>query len=62
MGIDVDKLPVSALKREAIIEAKGVLSEISAQIKELDELRKLGMTADYNTLMKVFSKLSDLSS
>jgi len=62
MGIDEDKLPVSALKREAIIEAKGVLSEISAQIKELDELRKLGMTADYNTLMKVFSKLSDLSS
>ena len=62
MGIDEDKLPVSALKREAIVEAKGVLSEISGHIKELEELRKLGMTADYESLMKVFSKLSDLSS
>jgi len=62
MGIDEDKLPVSALKREAIVEAKGVLAEISGQIKGLEELRKLGMTADYDTVMKVFTRLSDLSS
>ena len=62
MGIDEDKLPVSALKREAILEAKAILAEISAAVTELGELRKLGMRADYDDTMRVMSKLSDLSS
>ena len=62
MGIDEDKLPVSALKREAINEAKGILSKISIAVHELADLRKLGMRADYDQIMSVMSKLSDLSS
>lgn len=38
------------------------MAEISGHIKELDELRKVGMRADYDTVMKVMSKLGDLSS
>lgn len=33
MDIDEDKLPVSGLKREVILEAKSVLGEISEYIK-----------------------------
>ena len=43
MGIDEDKLPVSALKKEAIVEAKAILAQISASVNDLTELRKLGM-------------------
>lgn len=40
MGIDESKLPVSALKREAIVEAKSILAKLSVSVKELAELRK----------------------
>ena len=46
MGIDKDKLPVSALKKEAIQNALEVLKDIAKGIDELDELRKIGMRAD----------------
>ena len=62
MGIDETKLPVSALKREAIDEAKAILSKLSVSITELAELRKLGMRADYDEIMVVMSMLSELSS
>lgn len=62
MGIDENKMPVSALKKEAIMEAKGVLAEISGTIKELDELRKIGIRADYDEVQKVFVRLGKLSS
>lgn len=62
IGIDQDKLPISSLKRDAILEAKGVLAEISGKIKELDELKKIGMRADYDEVMKVYVRLSKLSS
>ena len=61
MHIDNDKLPVSQLKRDVIIEARDVLGEISKQIKELDELRKVGLRADYDQMMAVFGKLASLS-
>ena len=62
MGIDESKLPVSALKREAINEAKAILQQISVAITKLADLRKLGMRADYDEIMTVMSQLSDLSS
>ena len=62
MGIDDQKLPVSALKREPIVAAKAVLNDISKTIKELDELKKFGMRADYDEVNDVMSRLSDLSS
>lgn len=39
-----------------------MLAEISGKVKELDELRKIGMRADYDEVMKVYVKLSKLSS
>ena len=62
LGIDEEKLPVSALKKEAIVEAKEILTQISTSVTELAELRKIGMRADYDDTMRVMSKLSDLSS
>ena len=57
-----EKLPVSALKKEAIVEAKEILTQISTSVKELAQLRKIGLRADYDDTMRVMSKLSDLSS
>ena len=62
MGIDESKLPVSALKREAIVEAKQILSKISVHVKQLAELRKQGMRADYDEVMATMREMSDLSS
>ena len=62
MGIDESKLPVSALKREAIVEAKQILSKISVHVKQLAELRKQGMRADYDEVMATMREISDLSS
>ena len=48
MGIDENKLPVSAIKREAITQAYKILKQISTQTTELAELRKKSMLADYD--------------
>ena len=62
VGIDENRLPVSAIKREAIFEAQAILKLIAAQIEKLTELRMKGMRADFDEVMKVMSELSDLSS
>lgn len=39
MGIDQSQMPISSLKRSTIDKAKKILGEISAAIKELEQLR-----------------------
>jgi hypothetical protein len=46
LGIDQSLLPVSALKKEVLIEAKQILVQTKRVVKELDELRKEGLKAD----------------
>lgn len=62
MGIDKDKLPVSALKKEAIQDALEVLKDIAKGIAEVDELRKLGMRADIVEFTRIMEHLAKLSS
>lgn len=62
IGIDEDKLPVSALKKESILEAQALLYQISEAIKELLELRKAGMKADYDEFTRIMGVLARHSS
>ena len=62
LGIDEDKLPCGSLKRETIQEAYAILLQIKAAADELTAQRQLGMRAQYDDVMAIYVKLSDLSS
>ena len=62
LGIDEDKLPCGSLKKETIQEAYAILLQIKAAADELTAQRQLGMRAQYDDVMAIYVKLSDLSS
>ena len=53
LGIDQSLLPVSALKKEVLIEAKEILIQTKRVVNELEELRKEGLKADQNKVEAV---------
>ena len=62
LRIDTDLLPVSGLKKESIQKAKQVLNKLAPVVKELEELRKKHMNADFEEVARVKSVISKISS
>lgn len=62
LGIDTTVLPFSDVKKDVIVEAKQILMDINEAVNEGTELSKLGMKADYESLLKNKEKISELSS
>ena len=46
-GVNRDLMPVSNLCKSSLAKAKQKLAEIKLKIQEWEELRKLGMNADF---------------
>lgn len=62
LGINTDLLPVSALTKDTLTGAKNVLAELSDLIKKLDDLKKIGLQADYEEVESVTGEISRVSS
>jgi len=55
-------MPVSALRKETLHAAKEKLGEIKLLIDKWEEMRNLGMKADFDEAQRIQDKLADLSS
>ena len=71
LGIDQSQLPVSALTKDTIQKAHGVLENLCKTLNELEELRgtrrgfafSTGRTdVDFSKSFEIFSRLGDLTS
>ena len=61
-GLDTDVMPFSGVKKQSLAEARELLMEIQESLKEEQELAKEGIKADYDSLVKVKERISELSS
>lgn len=61
-GIDKETMPISGIKKEQILKAKLLLSEIKDVVEEDAEISKQGIKADFDKLREVREKISELTS
>jgi hypothetical protein len=55
-------MPVSALRKETLHAAKEKLGEIKVLIDKWNEIKQLGMKADFDEAQRIQNELADLSS
>ena len=62
LGLDTETLPISGVSKEVILKAKDFLRQIKEKVEEDAEISKQGLNVDYDALIAVREKLSELSS
>ena len=55
-------MPVSALRKETLHQAKKKLGEIKVLIDKWIDIKQLGMKADFDEAQRIQNELADLSS
>ena len=61
-GLDTDVMPFSGVKKQSLVEAREILMEVQEALKEEQILAKEGIKADYDSLVKIKERISELSS